>query len=144
LKYQGATTIKFREAIQSDFEYIAENSMSRGIQKLCPEQADYTYTLEHEDVVLGIGGFRMINLHTAWCWVDLGPAGHENGLATYRVIKGWIKSFSEDKGLKRLQAYVECDFPEAIRMVQCLGFKKESIMENFMGDKDAFMYARTV
>ena len=134
--------MEFRETTTEDLAYMASHSISRGIQKHCPEQIDYLYTLEHEEKPLMTGGFRLINCTTAWCWVDLSDMAGSYPVASYRVIKEWINLFAQEHGIKRLQAYVECDFKEAIRMVEHLGFKWESNMKNFMGDKDAFMYAR--
>ena len=134
--------MEFREATQADCNYLADHSISRGIQKQCPEQQEFVYALVHENIVLGIGGFRLINKTTAWCWVDLSTNAGNHLVSVYRVIKEWIEQFTEELGIVRLQAYVESDFDKAIGMVQHLGFKKESIMEKFMGDKDAFMYKR--
>lgn len=134
--------MEFRKATQSDCDYLADHSISRGIQKQCPEQTEYVYALEHEGIVLGIGGFRLINKTTAWCWVDLSTDAGSCILTVYRTMRDWIESFCKEHGITRLQAYIESDFDEAISMVQHLGFKKECIMEKFMGDKDAFLYKR--
>ena len=136
--------MEFREATQSDMDALADKSISRGIQKQCPEQTEYMYALEHEGLVLMIGGFRMINVATAWCWVDISSDAGNHLLAAYRVIRDWIEAFCKEKKIVRLQAYVETDFTEAISMVQHLGFTKESIMERFMGDRDAFLYKRII
>jgi len=132
----------FRPAIQEDLDYMADHSTSRGVQKNHPEQTSYIYTLEDNGIPLGIGGFQLINHYTAWCWVDISPVGHENVRMSYRTIKNGIENFAIEHELTRLQAYVECDFPQAILMVKHLGFTEESIMKNFVGDKDAFMYVR--
>ena len=136
--------MEFREATQDDLDYMADHSVSKGIQKACPEQLDYTFTLEHEGKPLGVGGFRFVNATTAWCWVDLADGAHGRINTAYRTIKEWMDLFAEEHNIKRLQAYVECDFDEAIRMVRHLGFERESIMKNFVGDKDAFMYVRII
>jgi len=134
----------FRETTQSDLDYLADHSVSRGIQSKQPSAIEYLYTLEHEGVPLGVGGFRLINLTTAWCWVDISEASRGHMITCYRVIKDWIDLFVEEHGIKRLQAYVEPNFPEAIRMVEHLGFEQESIMKNFVGDKDAAMFVRII
>ena len=136
--------MEFRLATGKDFVYVSEHSVSRGIQKYAPEQAEFCYTLIHEGIPLGIGGFRLINKTTAWCWVDMTHHAGKHLTVAYRTIKEWIDVFAKEHNVKRLQAYVECDFTEAIRMVQHLGFTKESIMKNFMGDRDAFMYVRII
>ena len=130
--------MEFRETTEVDLAYMSE-SKSRGIQTKSPDRTDYVYTLENGKPIM-IGGFRLVNLTTAWCWVDV--LSHEDIRVSYRLIKEWIDDFAQVHKLKRLQAYVECDFDEAIRMVKHLGFEKESIMKNFMGDKDAYMFAR--
>jgi hypothetical protein len=131
--------MNFRETTQEDLEYMTNHSVSRGFK--CPDRTDYCFTLEH-DVVYGIGGFRLITPTTAWCWVNMAEIAKEHIVVSYRVIKEWIEIFAEEHKLKRLQAYIECDFPEAVRMAQHLGFKKESIMHSFIDDKPAFMYVR--
>lgn len=136
--------MEFRATTPEDLAYVAEHSVSRGIQKHAPDQTEFCYTLEHEGVPLCIGGFQLINLRTAWCWVDMTDESSKYIAVAYRTIRDWIDIFIREHDIKRLQAYVECDFTEAIRMVQHLGFKKESIMKNFMGDRDAFMYVRII
>ncbi len=125
----------------SDIEFVKDNSISRGIFHKQPEVTDYSYTLEHGNI-LGVGGIRMINLTTAWAWIDLTHYSGEHIIKVYRVIKEWMDIVTREKGIKRLQVYIEPDFPEALRTVQHLGFEFESVMENFMGDKDAWMYVR--
>ncbi len=134
--------MNFRETTQEDLDFMADHSVSRGIAKYQPECVDYMFTLEHEGTPLGIGGFRLINRTTAWCWVDMTDLAGSHIATCYRVIKEWMDKFVEEHQLKRLQAYIECDFPEAIRMAQHLGFEYESRMKNFVNNKDAFLYAR--
>ncbi len=133
-------TLNFRETKPEDLEYMEGHSISRGIQKSCPERIDYRYTLEDNGVPLGVGGFQLINLTTAWCFCDMADSGKV--IIAYRTLKEWIEVFVKEHKLKRIQAYVLCDFPEAISMVKHLGFEEESVMKNFIGDKDAFMYIR--
>jgi len=60
----------------------------------------------------------------------------------YRVIKEWMDEFVKDKGIIRLQAYIDPNFPEAIRTVQHLGFERESNMRRFYSDRDAYLYVK--
>lgn len=134
--------MKFRETTQEDLDFVAEHSVSRGIMKGQPKRIDFCCTLEHEGKVLGIGGIRLVNLTTAWAWVDITEYAQKHMILSYRVIKEWMAKIVQEKGIKRLQAYIEPDFPEAIRMAKHLGFHKESIMENFLPNGDALMYKR--
>ena len=135
--------MNFRETTQEDLDFVANHSVSRGILKRQPECIDYCYTLEHEGKPLGIGGFRLINLTTAWAWLDMTDRAGGHLIPAYRVIKEWMDIFVKEHEIKRLQSYIAPDFPEAVRMAQHLGFHKESILENFMGDKkDASLYVK--
>lgn len=136
--------MNFRETTQSDIDFVAEHSVSRGIFKRQPEQIDFCYTLEHEGKPLGIGGFRLINMTTAWVWTDWTSLAQNHLVIAYRTIKEWIDIFAKEHGIKRLQAYIEVDFPEAVRLVEHLGFYRESTMKNFVDDKDAFLYAKVI
>lgn len=133
--------MKFRESTQKDLDYAAGNSISRGISKQF-ESVDYCYTLEHEGNVLGVGGFRLINSVTAWCWLDLTHHSKNHIIVGYRVIKEWINTFVEEHELKRLQAYVRVGFDKGIRTAEHLGFKHEFVMENFTPEGDAIMFKR--
>ena len=136
--------MNFRETTQEDLDFVANHSVSRGIAKYQPECIDYCYTLEHEGKPLGIGGFRLINLTTAWCWFDLTDLAGSHIIVVYRTIKEWMNIFVKEHNIKRLQAYIECDFPEAIRTAEHLGFRWESDMPNFVNDKTAYMYVRMI
>jgi len=132
----------FRKTTQADIDFVANNSISRGICNKQPEFIDYCYTLEHEGKPLGIGGFRLINSTTAWTWTDWTCLAGAHIIVVYRTVKEWLALFAEEHKLKRLQAYIESDFPEAIRMVERLGFHRESIMLNFVGNRPVYLYVK--
>lgn len=129
---------------QADVDFVANNSISRGIFHKQPEITDYSYCLEHEGKVLGIGGVRLITPTVAWGWLDITHYAGDHMLTSYRVIKEWMEILCKDKGIKRLQAYVDCSFPEAIRTVEHLGFEKEfdKPMRKFVGNDDAWLFVR--
>lgn len=134
--------MQFRETTQEDINFLADHSVSRGISKYQPECIDYSYTLERRGNPLAIGGFKLINRTTAWCWLNMADCSDGHIVVIYRVISEWIDEFVKTHKIKRLQAYVETDFPEAMRLVEHLGFKWESDMEDFIDNKDAYMYVR--
>jgi hypothetical protein len=135
--------MEFRETTQEDYDYAQDHSVSDP-EKNHPEQAEYLYTLEHDGFPLMVGGFRMINATTAWCYVDLTDRAGLHVIELYRTMRDWINVWAKDHKVKRLQAYVRTDFPEGVRLVEHLGFERESIMKNFIGDKDATMYRRII
>ena len=136
--------MKFREMTTEDYEYLKSHSASRGIFKNTPAETEFCFSLEHEGMLLGSGGFRLINETTSWCWLDMTHHAGEHIHTVYRVIKEWMKRFVKEKGIIRLQAYIDPDFPEAIRTVQHLGFERESNMKKFYGDRDAYLYIRII
>ena len=129
----------FRESTQADLDFMADHSIKGGMKQF--KFIDYVYTLEHDDIPLGIGGFRMIVPTTAWCWVDLSDKALEHLRDSYRTIKEWIETFANTHQIIRLQAFVR-DTPEDRRLVRHLGFIEESRMEKFYGDEDALLYVR--
>ena len=135
----------FREAKESDFDYLVENSINQKQDRKLQPVIDYEYTLEDDGHILGTGGFRMVTEWTAWCWVNYSEVGVHTSLLylkeTYRATRTWIDTWAKTKKIRRLQAFVE-DNELNIRLVEHLGFKRESVMKNFFGDNDGFMYAR--
>ena len=131
----------FREATQEDLEYMAEHSINRTVDRKQMERVDYIFTLEHDGNILGIGGFRMIIPTTAWVWVDLSEYGVKHLRDSYRVMQEWMETFVNTHKIVRLQAFVKNEVKH-IRLVQHLGFERESTMEKFYGDDDGFMYKR--
>lgn len=134
--------MEFGELTQADIDAVKDNSISRGILHKQPETIDYNYALRHEGKVLAIGGIRLINETTAWGWLDVSKDAESHIITVYRVIKEWMEILVEQKSIKRLQAYVECDFPKAKRTIEHLGFVLESIMPRFVGEKSAYLYVR--
>lgn len=153
-----------RETTLADIEFVIEHSVSRGCFKDQPPVTDFVYTLDYEDEVcwegqaltweneviasvfiLGIGGLKLINKTTAWAWVDITDRAAKYMTAGYRVIKEFMDKLADSQGLRHLQAYIEVDFPEAIRMAEHLGFRRECRMRQFTGEngeKDAYLYVR--
>jgi len=135
--------LKFREAIQSDLEYMADHTISRGCFKEQPEMLDYVYALEHGGKLLAVGGMKIVTPTVAWAWVDLSEHAKDNIRKVYRTMKEWLAIMMKDHGIKRLMAAVECDFVEAINTVEHLGFSQESIMLRWTKEgKPAYMYVR--
>lgn len=134
--------MKLRPMTESDVEFMANHSVSRGIFSKMPEEIDVSVTLEHDDKVLCVGGISMINCTTAWCWLDLSEESGKYIVIVYRLVKEWLDDVVEQKGIKRLQAYVEIGFEEAERTMHHLGFEWEFRMKNFVGDKPADLYVR--
>ena len=134
--------MNFRSAEISDFEYMAENSINKRVDRNPRENSHFIYTLENNGVPIMLGGFMFITPATAWCWIDISSEFDKNKIIAYRTIKEWMGLFAKDHNIARLQAFVRCDFPEANRLMHHLGFEIESTMEKFFGTEDAYMYRK--
>ena len=125
-----------------DVPFVQGHTISHGMV-MSEEAVLYeAFALEHEGKVLGAGGIRMIVPGTAWAWVDLTGYALTRVKTCYRVIAEWMEKLVERHQIHRLQAYVDLEFEEAVRLVEHLGFTRESIMWDFLGDKPAAMYIK--
>lgn len=137
--------MQLHESTQADILYLANHTVSRGCFKDQPDQIEHTYTLVHNDEILGIGGIKIINPTTAWAWIDASDKAWMNNRDTamaLKIVNEWMEKLVELHGIHRLQAYVEVDFEAALRTVAHLGFKPECRMKKFIGDTDAFLFTR--
>ena len=89
-----------------------------------------------------VGGFRLLNLTSAWCWMDWTAEALRHKKEVYKTVRDWLDFITKEMGLVRLMACVKTDFPAAIRTIEHLGFCRESIMKHFYGEKDAYLYVR--
>jgi RimJ/RimL family protein N-acetyltransferase len=133
--------MQFREATESDLRIVSKDSISRGCREF-PEAIDLVYALEHDDIVLGVGGLKLMNEHTAWVWMDMHVEARKHIKLIIRLLKRFLDGFASKRGITRLMAAVDVDFPEAIRTVEHLGFHRESRMKAYNGDTDAFLYVK--
>ena len=133
--------IEFRESKPEDFQHMIEHSTNKTVDRKPFERVDYSYTLEEDGKPVGMGGFSLIVPETYWCWIDLTEDAEKNIVTCYRVIRDWMNKFAESMEIKRLQAFIK-DRPRHIRLAEHLGFERESVMKNFYGNEDGFMYRK--
>ena len=136
--------MKLRPMTDTDAIYADNHSVSRGISSKEPPVVNFCQTLEDEGKIMAVGGIRLVNLTTAWCWVNLTDSAGEKPQTVFRAMQKWLDGMARTHGLNRLQAYVEVNFPEAIKMIELLGFYRESLMKSFVGNHDAYMYAKVI
>lgn len=134
--------MEFREMTSEDAAFVAKHSISGTMLDKRPAAVDYSFTLAHEGNILGVGGIQLIIPGTAWAWVDITSFGIPHIKTGYRVISEWMESLVKQHKIHRLQAYVDLAVIPAIRLVEHLGFTRESIMWDFLGDKPAAMYIK--
>ena len=134
-----------RDATQADILYVASHSISGNSAKAPYLQKESVFTLEYEGEILGVGGIRPITATTAMAWIDASDKAFTDRRRTVNIVKqleAWIQEMQTVYNFHRLQAYVEVDFTKGITLVEHLGFKPESRMKEFFGDKDVFLFVR--
>lgn len=134
--------MEFRTMKASDVPVIQGHTISHGIIDPEPDILYEAFALEDDGHLLGAGGFRMIVPGTAWAWVDLTVYALARVKTCYRVISEWVDELARIHRIHRMQAYVDLEFKEAVRLVEHLGFTRESIMYDFLGDKPAGLYIK--
>lgn len=135
--------MKFREATNKDFEICCEQGISGGKFDSFGEIESHAWTLEHNGEILVVGGFLMITQTSAWGWFEMTQECLNHITETFRVIKDWLNIYCNERGISRIQAFVDTGNHRAIRTVEHLGFYRECTLKYFLGQyKDAYQYAK--
>ena len=132
----------FREMATEDAAFVAQHSISRGVFAKQPGRLEWSYTLEDDGKVLAVGGLILLTPSTAWAWVDLTDYAMPRIKTCYRVISDWMTMLAKANNIRRLQAYIDPEFPQAVRLAEHLNFHREATMEKFIGDRPADMYVK--
>ena len=95
--------------------------------------------------VYGCAGLMKVWDGRAIAWALLSNRVHRYHLL---FITRWIMCFldwcGEDMNLRRIETPVRCDFPQAARWAEMLGFEQEGRMTYYCPDgTSSFLYART-
>jgi len=131
--------MELRRLTQDDIDYVKPRSISGGNFKM-PSEFEWDFALVDEGKTLGIGGIGLLTLTTAFCWLDMAEDAKGKLLTVYRLLKEFIFKLAKTQKIRRLEAYVDCSFPEGIRLVEHLGYKRECVCEKVLGDKPAYRY----
>ena len=97
------------------------------------------WTVEHDDVVIGIGGLSPQWENRAIVWALLaGDIGHH-----FPAIHRSVRRFLIMSPFRRIEAHVDVGFKEGIRWMKMLGFECEAYMKAFRPDgADMLLFAR--
>jgi hypothetical protein len=109
--------------------------------KMEPQPPAFTGRID--GVVVGVGGIQILWEGVGEAWVILSQAALDHKIETYRGIFKKLKELIEECDLRRVQSVIRVDFPQAIRMIEHLGFQLEGYMKGYCPDGcDVFMYGR--
>ena len=84
------------------------------------------YALEHNRSLLAVGGINVVDGDLGEPWLLLTPYGLKRPLTTYKAIRLMLIEGMVAMGLRHMQAMVRADRPERIRLLEHLGFARES------------------
>lgn len=138
----------FRKATQEDLDYVRQNPFEGAVK-------DYHYMEIPDDncitgifdgCVVGVGGVRIKWDGVGLLWLMLTKDCEKKGLhgiIALSAIREKMNELIERNNLWRVQATVRTDFPQAIKMIEFFGFKREGLMKMYNPDKtDSYLYAK--
>jgi hypothetical protein len=133
-----------RNATPEDLEFVLAHSISRPPKSMVQPDDQYV-AMEHDGVVLAVGGFRMYAPGIACFWLEYSEAVRMHLVRVYQHTRDWLDTMIEAHELHRIEARVRPDFEEAQRLVEHLGFYVESVLKNGIEPgHDALMYVKLV
>jgi len=138
--------MEFRQATQEDLAFVRQNPFEGAVKNYpyLEIPADNCCTAVHESEIIAVGGLVVKWDGVGMFWLmltkDFKKAG---GLTMFRAIKLYVDYLIRKNNLWRAEADIRCDFPEAIKMIEFLGFKRDCRREKYLPDKgDSYLYSR--
>lgn len=138
----------FRKLTNEDLAFVRQNPYEKAVKGYhfmdAPEEN--AYTVIFENAIVAAAGVQVNREGVGLAWLMLTDECKKHGiyglLALYTIREKLDKIIEENK-LWRVTAEVRADFPEAIKMIESFGFKRECLMEMHCPDKgDAYLYSR--
>ncbi len=137
----------FRQATQSDLDYIKANPYQEAIKSYpdMPLAADSITALGDDGCIWAVGGVFVVweGVGELWMMLSADFAEHVTNFDALCAIRDKIEELVENANLRRVQVTIRSDFPQAGKMVRFFGFKHEGVRkELFMGRVDGIMYGK--
>lgn len=140
----------FRKATQEDLAFVRQNPFEGAIKAYPYMEVpdENTYTAVYENQIVAVGGLQIEYEGVGLLWLMLTADCKKDGiysLFALEAIRDKAKYLIAKNNLWRAYAIVRADFPQAIKMIEFLGFHKESTMEKHMPDRtDGYLYVRII
>ena len=138
----------FRKPTQADLEYVRDHPLEGSIKDYphIDIQDDNCYAVEYEGKLVAVGGLNMWREGVGVLWLALTAECKRTGVHGLRAlyaIQEKTNYLIEVNKLWRAEATVRADFPQAIKMIEFLGFQREGTRRMFFPDKtDGYLYSR--
>ena len=95
------------------------------------------------DKIIGCAGILPVWSGVGHAWVVLGSDYKKHRIWLHKQVKDMFFKIAVGMKFRRVQANVQCDFYDAVRWIEALGFEGESVMKEYGPDgKDHYMYTR--
>ncbi len=142
--------MNFRPATQEDLLYVRQNPYEGAVKDYPYMEVpdSNTYAVMYESSLVAVGGLCVRWEGVGLLWLMLTADCKKDGIHGFRAmyaIKEKMEYLIEVNNLHRAEAYVRDDFPQAIKMIESFGFKREGLMVRQCPDKgNAFLYAKVM
>ena len=140
--------MEFRPATQEDLAFVRLNPYEGAVKDYPYMEVpdDNTYTIIFESQIVGVGGLQVKWEGVGLLWLMLTADCKKHGffgLIALRAIEDKMNYLIERNNLWRAEAAVRTDFPQAIKMIEFLGFQREGLMRQYCPDKaDSYLYSK--
>lgn len=144
------SAMTFRSATQEDLAYVRNNPFEGAIKNYPYMEVpdDNTYCVIYESAIVAVGGLQVRWEGVGLLWLMMTAECKKDGMHGVRAlyaIKEKMEYLIEINKLHRAEAYVRTDFPQAIKMIEVFGFKREGLMKQQCPDKgDSWLYAKVI
>ena len=135
--------IEIKDATNGDLDYCKTNSIDGDI-KVYPnwDLTGWNKTVVVDGEIIGCGGVLIFWTGFGEAWICLSKNVERHKIVAVRFLKKVLEDVLNEFNLVRLQITVRPDFPDAIKLVESLGFQYEGIMRKYLPTgKDAYLYA---
>jgi hypothetical protein len=141
-------SIIIRDATQEDLDYVKQNPINAAFKDY-PELKllGYAKAAFIDGDCIGVGGAVLYWEGHAEGWLYLSKKVLEHPVEMAFYIKTVVNELIKEMKLRRLDAHVRCDFERGIRLLETLGFKRETPepMEYYNADgSSAYLYAKII
>lgn len=140
--------MEFRKANQEDLAFVRQNPFEGAIKNYPYMEVpdENTYCVIYDSAIVAVGGLYVRWEGVGLLWLMLTAECKKDGIHGYRAlyaIREKMEHLIKVNSLHRAEAYVRDDFPQAIKMIEAFGFKREGLMVQQCPDRgNAFLYAR--
>lgn len=142
--------MEFRKATQEDMAFVRQNPFEGAIKNYpyMEVPGDNTYCVIYDSAIVAVGGLYVRWEGVGVLWLMLTADCKKDGIHGYRAlyaIREKMEHLIKMNNLHRAEAYVRADFPQAIKMIEAFGFKREGLMAQQCPDRgNAFLYAKVI